>query len=897
MKKILKNRILIVNDDPVQLRILAKYLEKSDKEVITCAGGEETLRKLREIESVDLIITDLYMPGIDGWKLCRLLRSSEFSDFNKIPILVMSATFSGSDAEEITRELGANGFISVPYHPEILRSTIENILLGKVEQRDLRVLVVEDSESLRGTICEGLRDYGYSVFEASDGNQAYSLFEEVNPEVVILDYHLPESDGAKLLTAFKLPQSQAAVLVTTGDANPELAMKVTKMGADAFVRKPFKIGYLIDLCEKIRREWSLLRVEKLLEDRTLELRRILETSVDGIVITDSSGCIVQINSAVEKMLECSKDEIGGKYIWELMPQDEKDYKKGLRMITDLKGKEKMIGVEQVWKRRDGNLFQVELNLSLLKDVASNIKGAVVSVRDITERKKVEEELKGSEERYQALVDNVHDIIFTINTEGKFTFASAQCQYILGYAPEDLMGSSFEDTVHPDDVCKNIKAVEDLFGGKKVKELEYRVRHKNGSWRWHIALISALKDEKGNIISLLGVSRDISERKEMEDKLLQSEKLKSLGELAGGVAHNFNNTLAVILGRAQLLGRSVETLLGKQERRKSIDDLKKSLGIIEKAAFDGVDTVRRIQEFSRKRDDDKNFIGVDLNEVIEHTLEFTEVRWKDEAGSKGIKINIQKELSRISPIAGSGSELREVFINLINNALDAMPQGGNIRLRTFMENSHVVVLVEDTGIGIPKDIKDRIFDPFFTTKGVQSTGLGMSASYGIINRHRGTITVDSVEGQGTTFSIKFPKLKKVIKEKKKPIANEQNRTSILVVEDEEDVRTILKDILVDGGYKVEVAPNGKKGIKLFQEKKFNLVLTDLGMPGMSGWQVAEEIKKMNGKTKVVLVTGWEVDLNNSELRKCGVDLVINKPFQMNQILGSVREMMEDSTPIA
>jgi CheY-like chemotaxis protein len=174
---------------------------------------------------------------------------------------------------------------------------------------------------------------------------------------------------------------------------------------------------------------------------------------------------------------------------------------------------------------------------------------------------------------------------------------------------------------------------------------------------------------------------------------------------------------------------------------------------------------------------------------------------------------------------------------------------------------------------------------------------MSASYGIINRHRGTITVDSVEGQGTTFSIKFPRPEKVIKEKKKPIANEQNGTSILVVEDEEGVRTILKDILEDGGYKVEVAPNGKKGIKLFQEKKFNLVFTDLGMPGMSGWQVAEEIKKINGKTKVALVTGWEVDLNNNELKKCGVDLVINKPFQMNQILGSVKEMMEDGAPIA
>ena len=899
MKKILKNRILIVNDDPVQLRILAKHLEKSGKEAITCAEGEEALRKLREIESVDMIITDLYMPGIDGWKLCRLLRSIEFSDFNKIPILVMSATFSGSDAEEITRELGANGFISVPYNPEILRSTIENILLGKVEQRELRVLVVEDSESLRGTICEGLREYGYSVFEASNGNQAYSLFEEVNPEVVILDYHLPEHDGAELLTAFKLPQSQAAVLVTTGDANPELAMKVTKMGADAFVRKPFKIGYLIDLCEKIRREWSLLRVEKLLDDRTLELRRILETSVDGIVITDTSGCIVQINSAVEKMLEYSKDEIVGKNIWELMPLDDKDHEKAVRIIKKLKIKERMTGVEQVWKRKDGNLFHVELNLSILKDAEGNTTGAMASIRDITDRKRAGEEIKDSEERYHSLIENAIDAIISVNEEGVIVTFNKKAEEMYGYDREEILGKSVLLLVPPQYREKQKEAMEKFKEVKASKVIGRTVETKGfrKDGREFPVETSVFGLEINGEHVFTSFVRDITSRKEMEDKLLQSEKLRSLGELAGGVAHNFNNTLAVILGRTQLLGRSFETLIGKQERRKSIDDLKKSLAIIEKAAFDGVDTVRRIQEFSRKRGDDKNFTGVDLNEVIEHTLEFTKVRWKDEAGAKGIKINIQKELSLIFPIEGSGSELREVFINIMNNALDAMPKGGQISIKTFVDNSHVVVLVKDTGIGIPKDIKDRIFDPFFTTKGVQSTGLGMSASYGIINRHRGTITVDSVEGQGTTFSIKFPRPEKVIKEKKKPIANEQNGTSILVVEDEEGVRTILKDILEDGGYKVEVAPNGKKGIKLFQEKKFNLVLTDLGMPGMSGWQVAEEIKKMNGKTKVALVTGWEVDLNNNELKKCGVDLVINKPFQMNQILGSVKEMMEDGAPIA
>lgn len=1022
MKKLLKNKILIVNDDPVQLRILATHLERSGKDVIACAGGEEALRKLREIESVDLIITDLYMPGIDGWKLCRLLRSLEFPDFNKIPILVMSATFSGSDAEDITRELGANGFVSVPYNPEILRSTIENILLGKAEQKDLRILVVEDSDSLRETICEGLKEYGYSVFEASNGNQACGLFEEVNPEVVILDYHLPEHDGAKLLAAFKSPQRQAAVLVTTGDANPELAMKVSQMGADAFVRKPFNIGYLVDLCEKIRREWSLLRVEKLLEDRTLELRRILDTSVDGIVISDSSDFIVQINNSVEAMLGYRRDEIVGKHMWELMPQDNGYHE----VMKDLKKKETIRGVEQVWKRKDGRLLHVEVNFSVIKDIKSNATGSLACIRDVTDKKKVEKEVREAKDFLEKVIETIGDGLLICDEKGQILSVNTAMEEMCACKREEIIGqhtsmftqkedkqlretilkrtaelfekgnvsyesvykkkdgsvlevecnnamirdddgnyiagvSIFRDISERKKAAKEIgeakeflesviensrdgiiisdakgnilsanAAMEDMTGLKKESligehssmfviedeamrkmifekmpelfkkgSISYEAIHKrnDGSWIDVECNSSLVKDNKGNPIAGVSIIRDITARKKMEKRILQSEKLSSLGELAGGVAHNFNNILAIILGRTQLLKRIVELPTGKHGKRKSMNDLKKSLEIIEKASFDGADTVRRIHEFSRRKDDNKNITEVDLNEVIEYALKFTKARWKNEAGAKGIKINIQKELSCLSPIEGSGSELREVFINIVNNAIDAMPKGGQVSIKTFMDNSHVMVWVKDSGIGIPKNVRDRIFDPFFTTKGVQSTGLGMSASYGIINRHRGTITVDSVEGQGTTFSIKFPKLERGIDEREKSIANEQHAISILVVEDEKGVRELLKDILVDGGYTVEVAPNGEKGIQLFQEKKCNLVFTDLGMPGMSGWQVAEEIKKMNEKTKVALVTGWEVDMNSHELKKCGVDWVIQKPFQMNQILGSVKEMMKDNTPMA
>jgi CheY-like chemotaxis protein/anti-sigma regulatory factor (Ser/Thr protein kinase) len=313
-------------------------------------------------------------------------------------------------------------------------------------------------------------------------------------------------------------------------------------------------------------------------------------------------------------------------------------------------------------------------------------------------------------------------------------------------------------------------------------------------------------------------------------------------------------------------------------------LRKSLEVIEKAALDGTETIRRIQEFSRKRDDDKHFADVDINKVIDDALEFTKVRWKDEAETKGITIHIKENLSPLAPIAGSAPELREVVTNLINNAIDAMPQGGEIRLRTLMDNGHVVIKIADTGSGIPHALADRIFDPFFTSKGPQSTGLGMSVSYGIINRHRGTINVNSVEGEGTIFTIQLPSSEQTFERKKITAlrSKKQRKTKILVIEDEQDVRELLKDILTDNGHEVETASHGRQGLKVFSEHHFDLVFTDLGMPEMSGWQVAKEVKKINKKTPVALITGWEVQLDQSELKKSGVDLWVNKPFQVDEI---------------
>jgi CheY-like chemotaxis protein/anti-sigma regulatory factor (Ser/Thr protein kinase) len=333
----------------------------------------------------------------------------------------------------------------------------------------------------------------------------------------------------------------------------------------------------------------------------------------------------------------------------------------------------------------------------------------------------------------------------------------------------------------------------------------------------------------------------------------------------------------------------------QEKRKSTLYLESGLETIERASLDGAETVRRIQEFSRKRTGDGDYSHIDVNDLLNNALDFTRTRWKDESQSKGIRIIITKELTPLINIKGRPSELREVFTNLINNAIDVMPQGGEIKIKTYLDNGLAVITIADTGSGIAEEIKERIFDPFFTTKDVQSTGLGLSVSYGIINRHHGTITSDSVDGEGATFVITLPVAKKTVErdvneENIIPVKSEKKIARILVIEDEEDIRHLLKDILTNAGHEVEIATDGREGIKTFEKNEFDLVLTDLGMPVMSGWQVAEKVKNIKKNVPVALITGWNVEMEKSEMEDCGISLVIQKPFKIEQVLNLVQEGM-------
>ncbi|MBI4588531.1 MAG: response regulator [Candidatus Rokubacteria bacterium] len=369
-------------------------------------------------------------------------------------------------------------------------------------------------------------------------------------------------------------------------------------------------------------------------------------------------------------------------------------------------------------------------------------------------------------------------------------------------------------------------------------------------------------------------------KESQEKVVQLERLRALGELASGVAHDFNNILAAILGRAQILRSHLEDPV-----------LRHSVEVIERMAWDGARTIQRIQQFTRIRRA-QPFSTVAVNELIDDILEATRPRWKDQAEAQGIQYEVVRELGEIPTVAGDPSELREALMNLILNALDAMPQGGTLRIRTASMEGSVTVTVADTGCGMSEKVRRRAFEPFFTTKGTQSTGLGLSVTYGILRRHGGDIAIESQEGQGTTFTIRLPPGKGVAveRESEAPPAAPQ-RAAILVIDDEEDVRTILAEILMTQGHSVRMAAGGKEGLDFFREEHHDLVLTDLGMPEMSGWQVARAVKDLSPETPVILITGWGEQLDLEALREGSVELVLSKPFRVNEVLTLVVRALE------
>lgn len=369
----------------------------------------------------------------------------------------------------------------------------------------------------------------------------------------------------------------------------------------------------------------------------------------------------------------------------------------------------------------------------------------------------------------------------------------------------------------------------------------------------------------------------SELAAAQDQLVRTEKLRALGEMASGVAHDFNNVLAAILGRAQLMMNHLRD-----------PRLREWAALIDRAAQDGAQTVRRLQEFTRLRRD-QPVLAVDLNDVVRGALEMTQSRWRDEPASRNVAVELRTALPPVPPIAGDPAELREAMTNVILNAVDAMPSGGVLALTTAKVGDAVEVTISDTGIGMPESVKAKIFDPFFTTKGPRGTGLGLSMTYGILVRHDAQVTVESEPGRGSTFRLRFPTgdaASAAATAASVPGLPNVASRRCLVVDDDQLVASTLSDILTGAGHTVVVFTDPATAIARAQAERFDVVFTDLAMPGITGWQVARAVKTVSPNTAVLLMTGYGVELSPDERDGRCVDMVLPKPMGVHAILQAI-----------
>lgn len=390
-----------------------------------------------------------------------------------------------------------------------------------------------------------------------------------------------------------------------------------------------------------------------------------------------------------------------------------------------------------------------------------------------------------------------------------------------------------------------------------------------------------------------LSHYIAEQERIREQFTQVEKLSALGELASGVAHDFNNTLAGILGRAQLLLRTDDP-----------EKIKRGLNIIIKTAEDGAKTVKRIQDFARQRRD-HDFELVSIDQILLDVSEMTRPLWKDKAEAANVHYKVDLRIRSNSKVMGDQSELREVLINMVFNALDAMPQGGQLVLSAEDLDDQVVISVADTGGGMSSEVRSRIFDPFFTTKGKAGLGLGLAVSFGILRRHEANIEVDSEVGKGTTFRISLPIARpsvglRIDEPEQKPVQlkesdpddfKSRDRPRILVVDDEEYVRDLLRDLLEDEGCAVTLASSGREAFSIFQIEELDAVFTDVGMPGMSGWELAHAIREQDADIPIAVITGWGEAVGSVEQKEAAVDWVITKPFTADRIVQLSKEIIE------
>ena len=550
--------VFVVNDDHVQLSILEALIRKAGHEPRVFSSAEQALNAVDPLQPPSLVVTDLHMPGIDGWQLCRLMRSPEYAFLMNVPIIVVSATFYGDEPERIAADLGVAAFFTSPVDGDDFVRQVRAVLEVRHSLIPSRVLIVEDARTLSGMIEKAFTEEEYQVHKAFTIEAAKEALSTALYDLAVIDHDLADGKGDNLLELLKAQQPDCVCLMMTGDSNPQRAIDWMKRGAAAYLRKPFDPDHLIELCRRARRERTLLRTQNLLEIRTHELKesrhqfqQIFEGSRDGFVIVDEQQRITNANRAFCRMLGYSLEELRAMAGFQKITpsrwhqwEDEEIWNKRLLQ-------EGYSGVyEKEYIRKDGSIFPVELQAYTVLDENGKISYLWGVARDISEHKQADASLRRSQSRYQSLTENFpNGAIFLFDEDFRYLLVGGESLRKAGLSSEELVGRTVKE-VFPD-LWSTIRphAQAALRGEKSYYEVEYKGRIYSNQ-----AL--PIKDPSTSFRQALVLTQDITERKRIEEALSKSEeKYRVLVENAGEAIFVAQN------GRLKFHNSRTETMIG------------------------------------------------------------------------------------------------------------------------------------------------------------------------------------------------------------------------------------------------------------------------------------------------------------------------------------------------
>ena len=644
---------------------------------------------------------------------------------------------------------------------------------------------------------------------------------------------------------------------------------------------------------RLRREAEAEREKALEEARSAKerYRQLFENSADALFIHDFEGNHLEVNEEACRRLGYSRDE--------LLNMNVRDHDGPAAPDAEARMQEIRRNGEALFEGQhvteDGKKIPVEIHSRMIEYEG---RPAILSAaRDITQRRRAWKEA----EKLLTAVKAAQEAIIVASAAGDITFVNEAACKLFGYEAGELMDGHPMMLIPEEGSGHDLESIMNPVRESGSWEGELETETKSGERLTCHATITAVRNDSGEISNYIATANDISDRKRAEQRLRETldelkrtqrqvvdqERQRALNQMASGIAHDFNNALSTIRGFTELL-------LEDPERRGSEETVCTYLELIDSAASNAAETVRRMRKFYRPREETE-MGSVDLNSVAEEAISLTRPRWHQEAQAEGRSIEINPELDELPPVLGNESELHEMLSNFIFNAVDAMEEDGEIRIVTRAGEEEVILEVSDTGPGMDEYTRRHCLDPFFTTKGESGSGLGLSTTVGIVNRHEGNISVESEPGEGTTFRVTLPLAQGEVRGEEEPEeAREEKSLQILVAEDDESQRNLVGEMLESMGHIPELTSNGEEALQEFDNGWYHLVLTDRAMPAIRGDELARLIRERAPDKPVVMLTGFGDMMEAAKEEPENVDVVISKPVSLKKLREAINQSVFERT---